>query len=101
MAEGKSELTLSTRPSKHCEFCIYLHDKYFHYSGLSERFSWSGWSDWSGGLGGQLGPGGLGGLGGPGGQVVRVDRMVQVVQAVQVVLVVSLDDMRSENIWYT
>ena len=31
-----------TRPSKQCEFCIYLHDKSFHHSGLPEWFSWSG-----------------------------------------------------------
>ena len=33
-----------TRPSKQCEFCIYLHDKSFNHSGLPEWFSWSGWS---------------------------------------------------------
>ena len=35
-----------TRPSKQCEFCIYL-DKLFDQSGLSEWFDWSGWSSWS------------------------------------------------------
>ena len=30
----------TTRPSKQCEFCIYLHD-IFHHSELPEWFSWS------------------------------------------------------------
>ena len=46
---------LTTRPSKQCEFCIYL-DKSFDQSGLSEWFDWSGAGD----------PGGPGGPGGPG-----------------------------------
>ena len=33
-----------TRPSKQCKFCIYLHDKSFHHSGLPDWFSWSRWS---------------------------------------------------------
>ena len=49
-----------TRPSKQFEYCIYLHEKSFHHSGLPEWFSWSGWSDWSDGLGGPGGPGGPG-----------------------------------------
>ena len=60
-------MVFKTRPSKQCEFCIYLHDNYL---GLPEWFSWSGWSGWSGGLGGPGGQGspcGQGGPGGPGG----------------------------------
>ena len=34
-------------------------------------------------------------------RVVKVFQVVPVVQAVQVVQVVSLDDMHSENIWFT
>ena len=50
------------RPSKQCELCFFLHDKYFQHSGFPECFSWWGWSV------GQIGQvGGLGGPGGPGG----------------------------------
>ena len=34
-------------------------------------------------------------------QVVQVDQMVQMVQVVQVVQVVSVDDIYSENIWFS
>ena len=56
------------------------------------------------------GGGGLCGLGDPGGlcgqvvnlvQVVQVVRVVRVIQVVQLVKGVSIDDMHSENIWYT
>ena len=36
-----------TRPSKGCEFCIYL-DKSFDQSGFSDWFDWFRWSKWSG-----------------------------------------------------
>ena len=82
MTEGGS--LVKTRPSKQCEFCIYLHDKSLNHLGLPEWFSWlrwsvgqlvswPGWPGWSGGLDGpdgpcgQCGPGGPGGPGGPDG----------------------------------
>ena len=34
--------SVKKRPSKQCEFCIYLHDKSFNHSGLPEWFSWWG-----------------------------------------------------------
>ena len=51
--------------------------------------------------GGQDCPGGQGGPCGPGGPCDQVIQVIHVVQVVQVVQVVSLDDMHSENIWFS
>ena len=51
-----------------------------------------------GGPGSQGGQGGPGGPSGPDGQVVQV---INVDRVIRVVRVVSLDDMHSDNIWFT
>ena len=61
-----------TRPSKQCEFCIYL-DKSFDQPGFFSQSDSIG----SGG------PSGQGGEGGQGGQMVQVIRLVRVVQVVR------------------
>ena len=65
---------------------------------------WSGCQFGPGGTGGQGGqndPGGLGGQVVDLVQAVQVVRVVRVIQVVQLVKGVSIDDMHSENIWYT
>ena len=65
-----------TRPSKQCEFCIYL-DKSFDQSRFSEWFDWSRWLVGPGGPGGLVGPGGPGVPDRHGGQGVRLVRLVR------------------------
>ena len=97
---------METRPSKPCEFWIYI-DKLYDQSELSECLVWSRVVRWSGGkvVWWSIGP--L--VRCSGGQVVQVVQTVPVVPMVQVirlvrvvrvVRVVSLDDMLSENIWF-